>query len=102
MRLRSSQFVVLLLIACSVQIREERALRWMEQAVSRSSVLALVPRSVTAIAGNAALSAGRTAFFRTPLQLVSAALAARREPWDMRPPASDSTSVAAHTSLLRT
>ncbi len=101
MRLRSSQFVFLLLIACSVQIREEHALRWAEQAISGASVRALTVYEVFNQAGVSRRSAGQPAVPVASLGLPPAALAAKREPWTMRRPASDSASIAAHTGLLR-
>ncbi len=100
MRLRSSQFVLLLLIACSVQIREECALRWVEQTVFGGSVRALVSREVKTQAGHFdSLSKPRHRL--ASFDLPPAAVAAQRVPWVMRRPASDFTAVAIYTGLLR-
>ena len=101
MRLRSSQFVFLLLIACSVQIRQEHALRWVEQAISGGSTRTFVPRESAADATRCKSSAEQSVYRLAPLDLLPAALAARREPWTMRHPASDSASVATCTGLFR-
>ncbi len=101
MRLRSSQFVFLLLIACSVQIREEQASRWVEQAISGDSGRAFTLHEASSQAGRSRASAGDPARPPSLLGLLPAALAAQRAPWTMRRPASDSTSVAVHTGLLR-
>lgn len=99
MRLRSSQIVFLLLIACSVQIREERALRWVEHAVSGNSVCSFALRETASQAAQPESPAG--AGLLVPLGLAPADLSAQREPWTMRHPASDSTSVVACTGLFR-
>ena len=101
MRLRSSQFVFFLLIACSVQIREEHALRWVEQAISGDFSRAFTLSETSAPAGPPSSLAGHPARRLATLGLLPAALAARRAPWAMRRPASDFTSVALHTGLLR-
>lgn len=102
MRLRSSQFVLFLLIACSVQIREEHALRWVEQqAVVGGTVRAFRPREASVQAGQPRSSADRPTLRHAPLDLLPAALAARRVPSAMRGPAAEYTTVAVHTGLLR-
>ena len=102
MRLRSSQFVFLLLIACSVHIRDEHAQRWVEQAISGDSTRTFAQREAAANAvwpnSPAGLPNDRLI---APLGLLPATLAARREPWAMRRPAADSTAIALYTGLLR-
>ena len=101
MRLRSSQFVFLLLIACSVQIREERALRWIEQAISGGSTRTFVQREAAADEVRPNSSAEQVASRLAPLGLLPSALAVRREPWAMPHPASASAAVVACTGLFR-
>ena len=101
MRLRSSQFVFLLLIACSVQIREEHALRWVEQAVFGGTVRAVTPREASTQAGRPGSHADQPVLRHAPLDLLPAALATERTPWAMSWPAGDSVSVTVHTGLLR-
>lgn len=100
MRLRSSQFVFLLLIACSVQIREEHALRWMQQAISGDSGRSFTLREASQTCQPRSFASDQ-AWPPSLLGLLPAALAARQAPWAMRQPASDFTSVAVHTGLLR-
>ena len=101
MRLRSSQFVFLLLIACSVQIQEEHALGWMQQTVAGSSTRNAIPRDAMASAAPSAFHSAKPVVRRALCDLPPATLALRRKPWTMTPPAMDSAAVLVHTGLLR-
>ena len=89
------------MIACSVPIREEYALRWVEQAVFGGSVRALTPHKVIAQAGLPNSLTPQPSHRLASLDLLPSAAAARRVPWVMRRAVSDFTSVAVHTGLLR-
>jgi hypothetical protein len=101
MRLRSSQLVFLMLLVCSVQIRQEYALQLMADAISGRSVNTAQQnetRTASAAPRNKAVPHG------SPLEsliLPADAVASTRTPWAMPHPASASTAVASHTSLIR-
>jgi hypothetical protein len=99
MRLRSSQFVFLLLLACSVQIREEHALRLVSSAISGPALSAAHLREVAAHRGPAlALTIDRALQpFALPAAQVAVVSAARPMPQ----PAAASAAIASHTGLLR-
>jgi hypothetical protein len=102
MRLRSSQLVFLLLLACSAQVREEHVLRGTVDSISGRTLAAAQPREIAspAIKQHRRLSL-LLAQAETPLRLDSASRAFHRTPRAMRRPALDSASIASHTSLLR-
>ena len=101
MRLRSSQFVFLLLITCSVQPREEYALRWVEQAVFGVAAHAVTSREAYVQAGQPYTGGAPPTLRHASFDLLPAALAARRIPLAMPRPAAESAAVAVHTGLLR-
>jgi hypothetical protein len=102
MRLRSSQFVFLLLLVCSVQIREEYASNLLADAISGHATLSAQHRESAA--------AGAEPGDRLKLHLVRSAqtirlsasgVAARRVAWSMTRPALATTATVSHTSFLR-
>ena len=102
MRLRSSQFVFLMLLVCSVQIRQEYALQLMADAIAGRTNAASqqreTPSKAVKASGHSALPEGDP---QEALRLAPAAQAAHRVSWTMRRPASDSTAVVSFTGLLR-
>ena len=98
MRVRSSQFVFLLLLACSVQLREDRALRLMAAQTLNASQLREV--SVAASRQAEALPLAATQTVRK-LSLDAHSAAAEQTPWMMPQPALASTAVHSFTGLLR-
>jgi len=102
MRLRSSQFVFLMLLVCSVQIRQEYALQLMADAISgRTSTASQqreTPSKAVEASSHSALPQGNP---QEALRLAPAARSAHRVIWTMRRPASDSTAVVSFTGLLR-
>ncbi len=102
MRLRSSQFVFLLLLVCSVQIREEYASNLMADAIAGRATLTAQHRE--AVAANADTSHQWNLHLARPAQvarLSPAAVAARRIVWSMARPALATTATISHTSFLR-
>lgn len=101
MRLRSSHFVLLMLLVCSVQIRQEYAVQLIADAISGRTAVASQERQV------AAKSAKHTHPFASQRRdtasaaLSPAARAAHRVTWTMPYPASASTAVASFTGLHR-
>lgn len=96
MRLRSSQFVFLLLLACSVQLGETPGLRLM----ARSS-LTLAEFHEIAAANNAPHQALPVDRHAKVISLDPQAVALERTPWRMPHPASASTAIVSFTGLLR-
>lgn len=98
MRLRSSQFVMLLLLACSVQVGEGYALRWM--AGERLHAVSLPDVRATASTGHRETDA-ETQFCRLGPVPNPREAAAERTAWAMPHPASASAAVASFTGLMR-
>jgi hypothetical protein len=102
MRLRSSQFVFLLLLVCSVQIREEYASQLMAGAVSGRTALAAQHSDASSTPAepidrlNLHLARPDQA-----LRLDASARAAHRVAWTVRRPILDSASVISFTGFLR-
>ena len=102
MRLRSSQFVFLLLLVCSVQSREDYALRLVAGVVSGRSSHDLQSREIDAVSAQRSLTAslpGDLPPFETRLD--AASLAAESTPWTMPHPALGSAAVSSFTSFRR-
>ena len=102
MRLRSSQFVFLLLLVCSVQIREEYASNLMADAIAGRATLAAQHRE--AASAPAEPSDGLNLHLARPAQAIRlspAAVAAHRAVWSMARPALSTTATISHTSFLR-
>jgi hypothetical protein len=95
MRLRSSQFVFLILLACTVQVHQDHALRLMS-----SQTLAAVQQREAGAAKSlsATLPIDRPAVRSI---LGAHAVGVERTPWLMPHPASASAAVAVFTGLLR-
>ena len=102
MRLRSSQFVFLMLLLCSVQIRQEYALQLITDAISGHSDASAPQREVIRNPGRAFLPSAASASDRqASLSLSPQAIAAERTAWTMPHPASASAAVSRYTGLLR-
>lgn len=101
MRLRSSHLVFLMLLVCSVQIRQEYALQLLTDAISGRTSTPSHTREVAAKSAKPSLA--RTSQRRDQLSatLPPAARAAHRATWTMIHPAAASTAVASFTGLLR-
>jgi hypothetical protein len=102
MRLRSSQFVFLMLLICSVQVREECAWHLRDGAVSSRSASALQQRDAAASSARQLNRLHLELERLMPSTSLSAeAMELRRTVWTMRNPAQDSAAIASHTSFLR-
>ena len=101
MRLRSSQFVFLLLLACCVQVGDARASQILSAAIHGQNTATSAVREASAIlASSHPLRRNRSAEADT-LELDSASLAVRRTAWTVRPPALESSAVISFTGFLR-
>ena len=102
MRLRSSQFVFLMLLLCSVQIRQEYALQLITDAISGHSDAPAPQREVIRNPGQAFLpSASVVSDRQGSLGLPPQAIAAESVNWAMPHPAFASAAVSSYTGLLR-
>ncbi len=102
MRLRSSQFVFLLLLVCSVQNRDVIALHLGAGEVSGSSTGELQQRNVASAAAEQHLPSPLAGdLFPREVPLDAASRAAQATPWSMRRPAMDSAAVSSFTGFLR-
>jgi hypothetical protein len=102
MRLRSSQFVFLLLLVCSVQIREEYASNLMADVIAGRATLAAQHReAVSATAGRSLRLNLHLARPAQAIRLSPAAVATRRVAWCMTRPALSTAATFSHTSFLR-
>ncbi len=99
MRLRSSKFVVLLLLACCVQLVDDSALRLFAAPGLRSA-----QRVNLAVTPPGAGSTLRTTLrFRPAVAALHPTARALTEiAWTMRRPAADSAALMQHTGFLRT
>ncbi len=98
MRLRSSQFVFLLLLVCSLQIREDHAARLIADAVAGRTIL---PAQAAEAASSPVEPIERLARPMPALALPPQALAAHRIAWTVRPPALESAAVISFSGFLR-
>jgi hypothetical protein len=102
MRLRSSHFVFVVVLLCSVQLKDDFTLQLVNGEISRRSNGASQRRGITALpAGEAVALGGSTGHIAVPTRLDSAGWTAYRVVWTMRRPAHAATAVSNHTSLLR-
>lgn len=102
MRLRSSQFVFLLLLVCSVQSRDGYALHVVAGAVSgRTSNKSELLEVASAVVQRNSPASPRVDLPAVETRLDSASLAANSIPWPMRRPALESAGVSSFTGLLR-
>ena len=101
MRLRSSHLVLLMLLVCSVQIRQEYAVQLLADAISGRTATSSQVREVAAKSAKQTHSLTSQQRDKASATLSPAALAAHRAIWTMRYPASASTAVASFTGLLR-
>ncbi len=100
MRLRSSQFVFLMLLVCSLRIGEEYAAQ-LTATVAGSVTSAAWTRECLAAHAEPGISLNLRAARDPRKQLSSAARSAHRAAWTMPPPASASAAIISHTGLLR-
>jgi hypothetical protein len=102
MRLRSSQFVFLLLLVCSVQIREEYASQLMADAIAGRTTLASQRNEASTAPAEPIdrLNLHRARPAQT-LRLDPSALAAHRVAWTVRRPLRESAAVVSFTGFLR-
>ncbi len=102
MRLRSSQFVFLLLLVCSVQLREEYASNLMAGAIAGRSTVTAQHREAASTAAEP--SRRLNLHLVRPAQMVRlspAAAAAHGIVWSMARPALAAAATFSHTSFLR-
>jgi hypothetical protein len=102
MRRRSSHLVFVVLLLCSVQLRDNFTLQLVNGEVVRRSNGTSQRHGVAALpAGEAVSHTGSTDRLTIPTRLDSAGWTAHRTVWTMRLPASAAAAVSNHTSLLR-
>jgi hypothetical protein len=102
MRLRPSQFVFLMLLICSVQLREEYVWHLRDGAVSSRSTSASQQREAASKSARHLTRLCLELERLTPaMSLSAAALESHRTVWTMSRPALESTAIASHTSFLR-
>ena len=102
MRLRSTQFVFLMLVLCSVQIRQEYALQLMADAIAGHSQTPAHERKTAAKVTELTHALTALAIPAHPsLSLAPQSIAAERTPWTMPHPASASAAISSYTGLLR-
>jgi len=101
MRLRSSHLVLLMLLVCSVQIRQEYAVQLIADAIAGRTTTASQAREVAAKSAKPTHSLTSLQRDKASATLPPAARAAYRATWTMTYPASASTAVASFTGLLR-
>jgi hypothetical protein len=102
MRLRSSHFVFVVVLLCSVQIRDNFTLQLVNGEVSRRSNGASQRHGIAALpTSEAGPHTGSTSHLAVPTRLDPAGWTAYRVAWAMPLPASAAAAVSNHTSLLR-
>jgi hypothetical protein len=102
MRLRPSHFVFVVVLLCSVQVRENLTFQIVKGEVSRRSNSASQRHGITALpASEAGPHGDSTSHLIVPTRLNSAGQTAHRIAWTMRRPASAAAAISNHTSLLR-
>ncbi len=102
MRLRSSKFVFLLLLVCSVQTREEFALHLIGSSVAKRAGTEAQHREAGSADLRRSLPASPPVDASTPeTRLDAASRAAHRTPWSMRRPALASAAISSFTGFLR-
>jgi hypothetical protein len=101
MRLRSSQFVFLLLLACCVQVGDDCASQILSAAVYGQTPASTVRREAPASFVSGRQPGDTRAASSNTLALDSAALASHRTAWTVRRPALDSAAVSSFTGFLR-
>ena len=102
MRLRSSHFVFVVVLLCSVQLKDNFTLQLVNGEISRRSNGASQRHGITALPASAAVThGGSTARLTVPTRLNPAGRTASRVAWTMPLPAHAAAAVSNHTSLLR-
>jgi hypothetical protein len=102
MRLRSSQFVFLLLLACSVNLGEECAMHLLASSVASPILGTANLRESSAQAPSHTSTVAPSAVRLLPATALDpAARAAQTIPWTMPHPASASAAIISYTGFLR-
>ncbi len=102
MRLRSSQFVFLLLLVCSVQIRADYASQLLAEAgYGGAMAVSAAQDSGSPASGLAARPAPERTKIAATVALDDAARSAHRVVWSVRQPALDSAAVVSFTGFRR-
>jgi len=102
MRLRSSHLVFMVLLLCSVQLRDDFTLQLVNEGISRRPNGASQRKNAAATPVQQIVPhAGNTSHLILATRLDSAKWTAHRAVWTMRRPASAATAISHHTSLLR-
>jgi hypothetical protein len=102
MRLRSSHFVFVVVLLCSVQVRDTFSLQLVNGEVSRRTNGASQRHGITALPATEAGPHGDSITrLAVPTRLNPAGWTAYRVAWTMRRPAHAAAAVSNHTSLLR-
>ncbi|SNT01029.1 hypothetical protein SAMN05421770_103446 [Granulicella rosea] len=102
MRLRSSQFVFLVVLLCSVQFGGDCTLHLLADAVCDRTWIAASrgeTQSASITQDNRQTLGAHAA--RQPEELTAESLSVHRSVWTMRSPASDAAAIAHRTGLLR-
>ena len=98
MRVRSPQIVFLLLLLCSVQLRQDYAVQLGTRAVAGK---AQVRSTAASSAPPVAIYAAEPVALQVALRLTPASLAVHRTAWTMAAPALDAAALASYTGFLR-
>jgi hypothetical protein len=102
MRLRSSQFVFLMLLICSVQVREDYAWHLREGvASSRSAIVSQQRDAVAKCASKLNRLCLELERLTPSMRLSASAFRLHRTAWTMTSPELVSSEIANHTGLLR-
>ncbi|CAN5479807.1 hypothetical protein BH10ACI4_BH10ACI4_17670 [soil metagenome] len=102
MRLRSTHLVFMVLLLCSVQLRDDFTLQLVNDGIARRPNGASQRNGGTALPVREIVTRdGSTSHIIVPTRLDSAGWTAHRTVWTMRRPARAAASVSNHTSMLR-
>src|ERR1700761_998459 len=102
MRRRSSHFVFLVLLLCSVQLSEDFTLKLANGQVQRRASAAPLRHGIASLPAHQVIAqAGADIHLTMPTQLDPAGWTAHRTVWTMSRPASAAASINWHTGLLR-
>jgi hypothetical protein len=101
MRLRSSHFVFVVVLLCSVQLKDNFTLQLVNGEISRRSNGASQRHSITALPVSEAVTHVSTGHLVVSASPDSAGWTAYRAAWTMPLPAHAAAAVSNHTSLLR-
>jgi hypothetical protein len=102
MRRRSSHLVFVVLLLCSVQLRDNFTLQLVNGEVTRRANGGSQRHGIAALPTSEVVAhTGSSTHLTMPTRLDSAGWTAHRTVWAMRRPASAAAAVSNHTSLLR-